>query len=143
MAHGTATEVAAKWQSRIAAASTEMQAGVDRVSQAPGQAAAAKKQKWINRLMEQGTQDKWARKVAAVSLGDWQAAMKNYGIQRAVQGAQAKQAKYEAALGPLLSYIDQGRQQIRNMPDLTLEDRLQRSRAMQMWMSNYRKPAGQ
>ncbi len=101
MAHGSSAEVTAKWLRNIQAAQPEMQAGVDRLTTSPGQSAAAKKQKWINALMDAATQDKWSRNVQSVSLQQWQAAMKDYGINRVAQGAQAKQAKMQTALDSL------------------------------------------
>ena len=142
MAHGTAADVTAKWLSRLQQAQTEMQAGVARVTVAPGQAAAQKRQKWINALSDPTVQDKWARNVASVSLGAWQQAMNEYGISRVAQGAQAKQQKYENIMSSLLTYIDQGVNQVRQMDDSNYAAREQRAIAMMRWMRNYKRPAG-
>jgi hypothetical protein len=140
MAHGSAQEVAAKWLSRIQQAQPEMQAGVARVSTAPGQAAANKRQKWVNALMDPATQDKWARNVASVSLGQWQSAMNDYGIARAAQGASAKLAKTEQAFASLLTYIDSVRSQVQAMPDDTVAGREQRALANMRLMAKYQRP---
>lgn len=142
MAHGTAQEVTAKWLSRLQQAQQEMQAGVARVTVAPGQAAANKRQKWINSLADPATQDKWARNVASVSLGQWQSAMNEYGIARVAQGAQAKQQKFENIMQSLLTYIDQGVNQVKQMDDSNYAAREQRALAMMRWMRNYKRPAG-
>lgn len=142
MAHGTAQDVTAKWLRNIQSAQQEMQAGVARVTVSPGQAAAAKRQKWINALSDPATQDKWARNVSSVSLGQWQQAMNEYGIARVAQGAQAKQAKFERAMGSLLTYIDQGVSQVRQMDDSNYAAREQRALAMMRWMRNYKRPSG-
>lgn len=140
--HGTADEVAAKWLARIQQSADVMKAGVERVRVAPGQAAAAKKSKWVMAMQDQATQDKWERNVRSVSLASWVDSMVNIGINRVAAGAQAKQQKYINAIGPLLQYIDQGVANIRNMPDDTFEQRLARSTAMQRWMHEYQRPSG-
>lgn len=141
MAHGTPTEVKDKWLRNIQNATAEMQAGVARLNVSPGQSAAAKKQKWINALMDTTTQDKWARNVASVSLTQWQQAMNDYGINRVGQGAQAKSAKFESAMSSLLPFIDRLRTQVRSMPDDTPAAREQRALAMMRGMRGYQRPA--
>lgn len=140
MAHGTSAEVTAKWLRNIQAAQPEMQAGVDRLTVSPGQSAAAKKQKWINALMDTATQDKWSRNVQSVSLQQWQQAMKDYGINRVAQGAQAKSGKMQTAMDSLLPFIDRVRAQVRAMPDNTPADREQRALAMMRGMRGYQRP---
>lgn len=139
-AHGDSTEVAAKWYNRLSQSTDDMRAGVQRVQQAPGQAAAQKRQKWVNALMDTNTQDKWARNVASVSLADWQNSMLNYGINRVAQGAQAKQEKFAQRLAPLLQHIDTVAAQVRSMPDLTPADRENRAIAMMRGMRKYQRP---
>lgn len=141
MAHGTSTDVTAKWLRNIQGATQEMQAGVARLTVSPGQSAANKKQKWINALMDQATQDKWARNVQSVTLQHWQAAMNDYGINRVSQGAQAKQAKFETAMNSLLPFIDRLQSTVRAMPDNTPADREQRALAMMRGMRGYQRPA--
>jgi len=141
MAHGTPAEVQAKWLTNLSNSTAEMTAGVARVSVAPGQAAAAKKQKWVNALMDTQTQDKWARNVSSVSLQSWQAAMNNYGINRVSQGAQAKAAKYQSAMNSLLPFIDSLAATVKAMPDNTPADREQRMLAMVRGMRTYQRPS--
>lgn len=141
MAHGTPAEVSQKWLTNLSNATAEMTAGVARVTVAPGQSAAAKKQKWVNALMDTNTQDKWARNVSSVTLQQWQAAMNNYGINRVSQGAQAKQAKFQAAVSSLLPFIDQLAATVRAMPDNTPADREQRMLAMVRGMRTYQRPS--
>lgn len=141
-AHGTPADVADKWQRNLGNAQQEMQAGVQRVTQAPGQAAAAKQQKWVAALMDPATQDKWARNVRSVSLGQWQESMLSLGIARAAQGATQKKGKFETAMASLLPFIDNVRSQVRAMPDNTPQDREQRALAMMRGMRNYKRPAG-
>lgn len=142
MAHGTAQEVTAKWLSRLQQATPEMTAGVQRVTVAPGQAAASKKQKWINALSDTTIQDKWARNVAAVDLPTWQNAMTTYGINRVAQGAQAKQGKFENIMNQLLPFIDRVATQVHQMDDSNYAAREQRMLAMVRGMRDFKRTAG-
>lgn len=140
-AHGSASEVADKWQRNLGNAQQEMQSGVQRVTVAPGTAAAAKKQKWIMALQDSATQDKWERNVRSVSLASWQESMTTLGIQRAAAGATAKKSKMENAMNSLLPFIDSVRNTVRSMPDNTPQDREQRALAMMRGMRGYKRPS--
>lgn len=129
-----------KWQTRLSGATTEIQNGIDRVTQAPGQKAAAKRQKWLQNV--QASQDKWARNVSAVSLEDWKNFFKNVGVPRIAQGAQAKQGKYTAFAQQFYPFLDRGIQQIEGMPDTTFEERVQRAVAMMRHNRNFKRSAG-
>lgn len=136
-AHGTAQEVADKWATNMGNAQTSMQNGVARVTEAPGQAAVAKQQKWILAMQSADVQAKWARKTGAVTLAQWKDSMNNIGIQRAVQGATQKKQKMVNAMTTLLPFIDQVAATVRAMPDNTPADREQRALAMMRGMRNY------
>lgn len=138
MSHGTAAEVAQKWSQRSQAAAADYTAGVERVSVAPGEKAAAAATTWLARLNDPATVAKFKRKVSAVDLATWKAAASQYGSARYSQGVAAKEPKMAKALSTLLPFIDAGVAQVKRMPNATFEDRLQRSRAMQVYMHGYR-----
>lgn len=141
MAQKTADQVSAKWLQNLSASQSEMQAGVQAVTVAPGQAAAAKMQKWINALNDPATQAKWQRNVQiGGALGPWQQAMESYGISRAIQGAQQKQAKYTNAMGPVLQYVYNLRAQVKQMDDSTPAAREQRMLTFVRGMRQYKRP---
>lgn len=123
----SADAVAAKWQQRLSASTQEIIAGVQAVTQAPGAKAAAQADTWLLRL--QASRDKWARNVAAVSLGSWQQAMINKGVPRVAQGAQASQPKMAAFMTQFLPHVESVAQQVRSMPKVTLEDGIARAAA--------------
>lgn len=142
MAQKSPDQVQQKWLNNLTAAQSEMQAGVQATTIDPGRAAAAKVQKWQNSLSNPQTVQKWVRNVTAGgNLAAWQASMENYGIQRAVQGAQQKQGKYGAAMASLLPYIAQGQNQIKSMDDSTPAARDQRMLAWAAYMRQYKRPA--
>ena len=136
-AHGSAQEVADKWATNLGNAQQSMTAGVQRVTESPGQAAVAKQQKWVRAMQSAEVQAKWARKTGAVSLQSWKDSMTNIGIQRAAQGATQKKQKMVNAMTTLLPFIDQVAASVRAMPDNTPADREQRALAMMRGMRQY------
>lgn len=102
--------IAQEWSQRLASSTQKIQAGVQNVTVAPGQAAARQKQVYLQNV--QAAADKWARNVASVTLADWQNAMINKGVQRVASGAQAAQDKFAAFMGRLIPHIEAGRRQL-------------------------------
>jgi hypothetical protein len=103
MAMPTAEEAASKWASNLGASTQRIQAGVQAVTVAPGQAAARQKALWVQNVA--ASQNKWAANVAAVPLATWQDATVNKGIPRIASGATAAQPKMQSFMGRLLPYI--------------------------------------
>lgn len=127
MAKDAAT-VANLWATRLAASQTEISAGVDRVTEAPGAKAAQKADVWLAKL--QASRAKWIRNTSAVTLQSWQTSMKTKGVPRVGPGAQAAIPKMTQFMQQFLPYVEQGAQTVRNMPNATLEDGIQRATAM-------------
>lgn len=117
----TAEQASAKWVSGMGNAAAAISAGVDRVTVAPGQRAAAKFDKWVQGV--QNSQQKWRQRVASVSLEDWKASMKDIGASRAAAGAQAKRGKMEKFMNEFIQHLQNGATRIDGMPDTTYEQR--------------------
>lgn len=128
---------ATNWANSLGQSAQKAQAGAQRVQTAPGQLAAAQAQKWINRVNESAA--KWQRKVAAVSLADWQQAYIQKGVPRIASGAQAAQSKYQASLTPLFQYMSGVWQQVNAMPSDTPA---QRDQKMLTWAAQMRQYQG-
>lgn len=134
----------AKWVRNISAATPDIQRGVQNVQQAPGVAAAAASQKWINNLT--ASVNKWKSRVSSVSLQSWQQSMLNVGVPRIAQGAQQKQGKMLSFQQQFLPYLQAGVQQIDALPNMTLEDGIARATAMIRYNAKFQRtstPAGQ
>ncbi len=99
-------QVAAKWAQNLGNAGANIQAGVEAVKVAPGQAAARQKTVYVQNV--QAAADKWASRVAGVTLQTWQEAMVTKGVPRVATGASAAQPKMSHFMGQLLPFIDRG-----------------------------------
>lgn len=126
----------ARWVAGVSAATQKISEGVDRVSTAPGQKAAQKAQKWLNEVT--AAAPKWQRNVARVSLGEWQDAMKNVGIPRVAQGAQAKQDKYGAGMSAFLPFLTNVVSRADQMDDSTLAARIAKATFVMTETAKYR-----
>ena len=118
----------AKWVQNLSAATDRMTAGAQAVQKAPGLAAAAAADKWLQRVTQ--SKAKFASRVASVSLQSWQQSYINVGIPRVAQGANAKQGKMQAFMEEFIPYLQRGIATIDNMPSTTIEDGIARATAM-------------
>jgi len=130
-------QAADKWKTRLSGATTEITNGVQRVKVAPGQAAAANKAAWLAKVT--AAQDKWARNVARVPLDQWQKLMTDVGIPRIAQGAQAKAFKVQNFMSEFLPYLDRGVANVKGMPNVTIEDGINRAVAMIRWNAQFKR----
>ena len=121
---GSPQQIADKWATRLGGATADIQAGIDRVTVAPGQQAAAKADKWLQNT--QGAAETWSRRGGSVSLEAWKNAAKTVGVARVAQGANAKKDKMAAFLTEFGPHLDALQSKLASMPDTTLEQRIQR-----------------
>lgn len=128
MARVTAEQATAKWVSRLSAASQQITDGVNGVQVSPGAKAAQAVDLWANRVMQ--SKPKWAARVGAVTLPEWQQAMITVGIPRIATGAQAKQGKVTEFMSQFLPYLDQGVAKVKAMPKGDINASIARAAAM-------------
>ena len=126
-----------KWLSGIQGSTQRITDGVQRVQQAPGQAAAAQKQVWLQQVTQAA--DKWAANTAAVSLQQWQTAMTSVGIPRIAAGASAKQQKMTDFMAKFLPYLQSGVSQVDRMPKGGLENGIARATAMIRYNAGFKR----
>lgn len=127
MARMSPEDRAAKWVSRMQSSTQDYVKGIQRVTVAPGAAAAANSQGYINGV--QANQQKWAKRVAAVPLSDWQDAAANKGAQRLASGAAAALQKVTEAHRRTDPMLDAAANKIRSMPRSTPAERIARATA--------------
>lgn len=99
------TAIAEKWATNLGAANQAYIDGVNAVTVAPGQLAAAAADRWLaNTTAAKGT---YARNSAAVTAEMWKAAAAGKGAPRLSSGAQAAKPRMATVLTKLLPAIQQ------------------------------------
>lgn len=129
--------VADKWASRLSASTTEITNGVNAVTTAPGQLAAAQKDLWLAKVMQ--SKDKWANNVGRVTLGEWKQKMLEVGVPRIASGANANKPKMAAFMTQFLPHVEAGAQMVKAMPKMNLEDSIARMTAMVRHTANFKR----
>lgn len=124
----SASDAAQRWSTGFGAAGAKWAAGIESVTVAPGQLAAAAQPRYLAGVQQ--NVGKWAANSAAVSLATWKTQSVSKGQARLASGATAGMAKYQAKIGPVLDAI----KSITNSlpPRGTVEQNIQRSSQFQM-----------
>lgn len=135
MATLNAQQIAAKWAANAQAAQQAMKDGVNSVTVAPGQKAAAAKDSYVQGVTN--AVNKWATNVASVSLGAWQQAMLVKGLPRVAAGVQAAVPKMQNFLTQFLPVVQQVQAQVQAMPSGNLENNIQRMVANVRGLANF------
>lgn len=126
----SAADAAAKWSQNFGAAGAAWASGIESVTVAPGQAAAAAQDRYLSGV--NSNVNKWASRVAAVPLATWKQVAVQKGQGRLASGAQAGLAKYTAAIQKVL---DAEKSIVSGLPPRgTVEQNIQRSSAFQLAM---------
>ncbi|KKN22748.1 hypothetical protein LCGC14_0912090 [marine sediment metagenome] len=126
MARVTPQEYAEKWGRRLKASGEDIRRGIDRVSVAPGEAAAQNQEALLTNFQEAVNSGLWAARVRGVTLQEWKDSAKNKGLPRIAQGVDAALPKMAAIAGPLLQAVDEAAAAANALPKVTLEDSIQR-----------------
>lgn len=126
MAKLSAKEVTEKHARRLKGAVEDMRVGIEKVTSSPTAAAAAKQDKMRAKIVASIDSGKWAAGLRAVSLEEWKDKITTKGLPRVASGIDGAAAKVEKFYTQLLPHIDRVQSDIRKMPDLTLEDSINR-----------------
>ena len=126
----SASEYSEKWGRKLKASTEDIRRGVERVTEAPGIKAAAKVAKMKANLMKALEDGTWERRVAAVDLGEWKDKTLKKGIGRISQGVDEAGGKMQDFASEFFPHLEEGQRKIAGMPDITLEDNINRASEM-------------
>ncbi len=139
MARKTASQVAEKWNRRLKGSTQDIEAGIQSVTQAPTQAAAAKLDKMRANVIAAIDSGKVKQGLDRVSLEEWKTKALRKGVARIAAGADEAQPKVQQFMSELLPHIDSVRAQVESMPDMTLEDSVNRVATFMRGMANFKR----
>jgi len=139
MARVNAQEFQEKHARRLKGALDDMRKGVERVTESPTEKAAAKAEKMRARLIESIDSGKWQRRLKAVSLDDWKRKMLDKGVGRVASGIDDAKDKTIAFAEQLLPHVDKGKDEIQRLPDVSLEDSINRMTTFVRHMAKFKR----
>lgn len=139
MARVTAEEYQEKHARRLKASVEDIRRGIERVTTNPCELAAAKSDKMLSKLSEAVQSGKWARNLKKVSLEDWKDKMTNKGVPRISGGIDGAKEKVIAFAKDLLPHVDTGVAKVNALPDLTIDDSINRAAAFIRHMADFKK----
>lgn len=125
----TAQEWLDKHARNLTNALPDIRRGIERVTEAPGQKAAAAQDKMQQNLVESIQSGRWASRVAAVSLPEWKQAALDKGLNRIAGGVEASKTKNRPKIERLLSTVDAVKSSVDGMPKNTFQDSIARMNA--------------
>ncbi len=123
----TAAELTEKWGRRTKAAIPDIVAGIARVTESPMDKAADKAEKMKANLIAAIDDGTWAKRLKAVPLSLWKENTTKKVTERLGGGVDAAKAKHEKFAGWLIGRQDEISTTIKAMPDMTLEDNINRA----------------
>jgi len=133
----TAEEFADKHARRLKGSIDDIRSGVGKVTVAPTLQAAAKQDKMLQNLTAAVQSGKWAARLKAVDLPTWQDKILNKGLGLIASGIDGAHDKVVAFAAQLLPYEAGLQDQVAKMPDLTLEDSVNRASSWIRGMSKF------
>lgn len=132
----TPDKISDKWNRRMKTAIPDIQAGIDSVTDSPMEKAVAKQDKMKSKLIESIDNGTWANRMRKVSLSDWKSKTKAKVGERMSGGVDAAMPKRKAFDTWLVGRLNGVMPKIKAMPDMTMEDSVNRVRALMDHMSS-------
>lgn len=139
MAKLTASEFQEKHARRLTQAVEDVRKGIDRVTVNPCEQAAGKKEKMRANLNAAIDDGRWEAGLRRVSLDQWKDKAKNVGVGRIAAGIAAAKDKVTSFAEQLLPHIDAGKTKIKDLPDITLEDNINRMTSFIRHMADFKR----
>ena len=137
--HLTPEEFTEKHNRRLKASTEDIRRGIDAVSVSPPSLAAAKIDKMKTHLVEKFDDGTIKRRLEAVTLEAWKKQAKDKGVNRissGIDGAGEKVRKFASELLPKVYGLSDD---IKTMPDMTIDDSIARATKFIREMSKFRK----
>ena len=127
-----------KWNRRMKGAIGDIQLGIDSVTESPAEKAIAKQDKMKANLNDAIDSGRWANGLKNVSLTDWKTKTKEKVASRLSGGVDGAMSKRKAFDSYLTNELNSVLPEIAAMPDMTLEDSVNRVRKLMTHMSSNR-----
>jgi len=124
---------------RLKASVNDIREGIDRVTENPCDKAAAKQDKMLTNLTAAVQDGKWAAGLKRVSLDEWKRKARDVGVNRIAAGIDGAKDKVVAFAEQLLPHIDREQAKLAGMPDVTLDDNINRMNQFIRGMASFKR----
>lgn len=139
MAKLTPEQFQEKHARNLKASTTDITRGVEAVTVAPTLKAAEATDKMRAGILASIDSGKWARRLKSVSLEEWKSKMLTKGVPRISAGIDEAKDKVIEFASELLPHIDSVQAKIKNMPNVTLDDNINRMVAFTRGMADFKR----
>ena len=139
MAKLTARQFQEKHARRLKGAVNDIREGIERVTENPCEKAAAKQDKMLTNLTASVQSGKWAAGLKRVSLAEWKQKAADIGVNRIAAGIDGAKSKVISFAEELLPHIDREQAKLAGMPDVTLDDNINRMTSFIRGMANFKR----
>ena len=131
----TPDKISDKWNRRMKGSISDIQAGIDSVTESPMIKAVEKQDKLRAKWLASIDDGVWAKGMEKVTLSDWKTATKKKVGERLASGVDGAMPKRKEFDTWLVSRLNAVLPKIKDMPDMTLEDSVARVRTLMEHMS--------
>lgn len=135
----TPEQATEKHARRLKGSIEDIRMGVERVNVAPTQKAAEKIDKMKMKYLEAIDSGKVERGLKRVTLDDWKSKTINKGLNRIGAGVDEAHDKLVNFYGEMFPYQDNLKAQIVKLPDITLEDNINRMTTFIRGMAKFKR----
>ncbi len=122
MPRRTPSESASKWNKNLIASTTEIELGVNKVTESPMAKAVAMQDKMEDNWLAALRSGKWARNTERVTLAEWKNAMIQVGIGRIRAGADKAVPKLQRYYERVFPQMQSLQDEIAAMPSRDIND---------------------
>lgn len=130
----SSSQISEKWNRNMKNSITDIQNGIDSVTESPMAKAAAKADKMLQNLSASVQSGKWANSLNAVPLASWKQVTKEKTAQRLATGVDQAMSKRQKFDTYLVTTVNSGLSKVNALPDMTFEDSVNRVRTMMQHM---------
>lgn len=138
MARLTAEEYQEKQARRLKGSLDDIRRGINKVTVSPTSQAVLKLDKMKANLDEAFASGRVKAGLESVSLEEWKNSFLEKGVGRIASGIDAAKTKNIQMAGRLLAAVDSVAAEVRNMPDLSIEDSVARAEKMMRGMHAFK-----
>ena len=135
MTMATPAQVAANWKNGMANSTDKLKQGINNVTEAPTQKAAARADAYLAGVQRAVTDRKWQAGLERVTLQDWKTAMLNKGVNRVATGAANAEGKFAEFMTQFLPFLAAGVSQL--PPRGTIDQNIDRATRMMRYNAGF------